>query len=123
LINKFARRIVMPVARTNGGERSYLPSMTVSTGRRVLCLDRAREKKMKKAILAIAGSALIVFSGVQFAAAAERHHGRTHHRSASELRDSNAYAAPPVGYGYGYGSEAEPEWYRYSGGYSDMAGH
>ena len=78
---------------------------------------------MKKTILAIAGSALIVCAGVQFAAAAERHHGRIHHRSASELRDSNAYAAPPVGYGYGYGSEAEPEWYRYSGGYSDMAGH
>lgn len=113
----------MPAARTNGGERNYLPKMTVSTGRRVLCLDRAREKKMKKAILAIAGSALIVVSGVQFAAAAEHHHGRIHHRSASELRNSNAYAAPPVGYGYGYGSEAEPEWSRYGGGYSDMAGH
>ena len=78
---------------------------------------------MKKSILAIAGSASIVFSGVQLAAAAEHHHGKIHHRTALELRDSNAYAPPPVGYGYGYGSEAEPEWYRYSGGYSDMAGH
>lgn len=72
---------------------------------------------MKKTILAIAGSALIVFSGVQLAAAAEHHHGKIHHRTASELRDSNAYAVPA------YGSAAEPEGYRYSGGYSDMAGH
>ncbi len=78
---------------------------------------------MKKTVLAIAGSALIVFAGVQLAAAAEQHHGKVHHRAYSEYRDSNAYAQPPVGYGYGYGSEAEPEAYRYGGGYSDMAGH
>ena len=72
---------------------------------------------MKKTVLAIAGSALIIFSSVQLAAAAERHHGRTHHRTASEFRDSNAYAVPA------YGSAAEAEGYRYSGGYSDMAGH
>ena len=78
---------------------------------------------MKRTVLAIAGSALIIFSGLQFAAAAEHQHGKIHHRAYSAYRDSNAYAQPPVGYGYGYGSEAEPEWYRYGGGYSDMAGH
>jgi hypothetical protein len=78
---------------------------------------------MKRTILAIAGSALIVSSGIQLAGAAEHHQRRTHQRTYPDFRDSNAYARPPVGYGYGYGSEAEPEWYRYSGGYSDMAGH
>jgi hypothetical protein len=71
---------------------------------------------MKKSVLAIAGSALIVFSGVQFAAATEGHHGKTRHRISSELRDANAHVAPLHGPG------AEPEWERYSGGYSDMAG-
>jgi hypothetical protein len=74
---------------------------------------------MKKTVLAIAGSALIVFSGVQLAAAAEQHHGKVHHRAYSEYRDSNAFAAPAPF----YGSAAEPEGYRYSGGFSDMAGH
>jgi hypothetical protein len=70
---------------------------------------------MKKTILTVAGSALIALSAVQFAAAAEHHHGRAHHRA--EFRDSNAYAEPA------YRPAAEPEWSRYSGGYSDMAGH
>jgi len=69
---------------------------------------------MKKTILTIAGSALIVFATVQFAAANE-HHGRNHHRAYNEFRNSNAYSAPAY--------EAVPEAYRYSGGYSDMAGH
>jgi hypothetical protein len=68
---------------------------------------------MKKTILTIAGSALIALSAVQFAAAAEHRHGKMHHRAAAEFRNSNAYVAPA----------AEPEGYRYSGGYSDMAGH
>jgi hypothetical protein len=89
--------------------------MTAFTERRVLCIDCSRETKMKKTALAIAGSALMVFSGVAFAA--ERHHGKVHHRAYSEYRDSNAFAAPA------YGPTAEPEGYRYSGGYSDMAGH
>ena len=74
---------------------------------------------MKNIGLVLAGSALMILSGVQMASAAEHHHGRVHHRDYSEYRDSNAYAAPPAC----YGSAAEPEWYRYSGGYSDMAGH
>jgi hypothetical protein len=69
---------------------------------------------MKKTILTIAGSALIALSAVQFAAAAEHHHKAHHH---AEFRDSNADVAPA------YRPAAEPEWSRYSGGYSDMAGH
>ena len=69
---------------------------------------------MKKTILAIAGSALIALSAVPFAAAAEHHH-KAHYRA--EFRDSNASVAPA------YRPAAEPEWSRYSGGYSDMAGH
>jgi len=60
---------------------------------------------MKKTILTIAGSAVIALSAVQFAAAAEPHHGR-HHQRASEFRDSNAFLAPA------YESDAS----RYSGG-------
>jgi hypothetical protein len=70
---------------------------------------------MKKTILTIAGSALIAFSTVQFADAAEHHHGRVHHRAYTEFRDSNAFVAPAY--------EAVPEAYRYSGGYSAPAGH
>jgi hypothetical protein len=77
---------------------------------------------MKKTVLAIAGSALIAFSSISVAAAAEHHRGKIQHRVYSQYRDSNAYAQPPISYGYGYGSEAEPEGYRYGGGYSDMAG-
>ena len=72
---------------------------------------------MKKTALAIAGSALIALSGVSFAAAAEHHHGKVHHHAYPEYRDSNAYAEPV------YGPPTGPESYRYSGGYSDMAGH
>ena len=66
---------------------------------------------MKKTILTIAGSALIVFSAVQLAAASEQHH-RVHHRAYSEFRDTNAYAAPAY----------QPEGYGYSGGFSAPAG-
>jgi hypothetical protein len=67
---------------------------------------------MKKTILTIAGSALIILSVVPFAAATEHHRGKAHHRA--EFRDSNAYVAPVY--------EAAPEVYRYSGGYSAPAG-
>jgi hypothetical protein len=67
---------------------------------------------MKKTVLTIAGSAMIVLSAVQMAAATEQHH-RVHHRAYSEFRDTNAYAAPAY---------TAPEAYRYSGGFSDMAG-
>ncbi len=72
---------------------------------------------MKKTILTIAGSALIVLSTVQFAAASE-YRSKVHHRgpaAAAHFRDSNAYAER------GYVA-AQPEWYRYSGGISAPAG-
>jgi hypothetical protein len=68
---------------------------------------------MKKTILTIAGSALIVFSAVQFASAAEPQR-RTHRHAYTEFRDSNAYVAPSY--------EPAPEVYRYSGGWSAPAG-
>jgi opacity protein-like surface antigen len=68
---------------------------------------------MKKSILTIAGSALIVLSAVQFAAAFEPQQGRVHHRAA--VRDSNAYAAPAY-------DAVQSEGYRFSGGYSAPAG-
>ena len=67
---------------------------------------------MKKTILTIAGSALIIFSAVQFASAEPRQ--RTHHRANGEFRDSNAFAAPAY--------ESAPETYRYTGGWSAPAG-
>jgi opacity protein-like surface antigen len=69
---------------------------------------------MKKTILTIAGSALVIFSAVQFASAAEPRQ-RAHHRAHSEFRNSNAFAAPA----YEPASEAS----RYSGGYAAPAGH
>jgi hypothetical protein len=70
---------------------------------------------MKKTILTIAASALVVFSTVQFAAASEQRHGKVHHRAYTEFRDSNAYASPAY-------DAAQPDLYRYSGGYSAPAG-
>jgi hypothetical protein len=69
---------------------------------------------MRKTILTIASSALILFPASRFAAAAEQHH-RAHHRASSEFRNSNALVAPLY--------EPTPEWYRYSGGWSAPAGH
>ena len=67
---------------------------------------------MKKTILTIVGSTLIIFSAVQLASASEHRHA--HHR-ASEFRDSNAFVAPAYA--------PAPEAYRYSGGWSAPAGH
>lgn len=71
---------------------------------------------MQNTILTIAGSALVVLSTIQFAAASE--HQTRHHRSAvAQFRQSNAYVAPAPelpGYG-GYGDY-------YSHGFSAPAG-
>jgi hypothetical protein len=67
---------------------------------------------MKKTILTIVGSALIIFSAVQFASAETRQ--RVHHRANSEFRNSNAFAAPAY--------ESASETYRYTGGWSAPAG-
>jgi opacity protein-like surface antigen len=73
---------------------------------------------MRKTILTILGSALIVATSVQFAAAAQRHHGKADRAAATQQqsRGADAYAAWPA-------PAAQPDWsYRYSGGYSAPAG-
>jgi hypothetical protein len=73
---------------------------------------------MKKTILTLLGSALIAAATVQFASAAQRHHtGKADRQPApasEQFRNSNA--AWPV-------QQVEPDWSRYSGGYSAPAGH
>jgi hypothetical protein len=74
---------------------------------------------MRKTILAILGSALIVATSVQFAAAAQRHHGKAMTRaviSQQQPRHSDAYAAWPP-------PHVQPDLARYSGGWSAPAGH
>ena len=73
---------------------------------------------MRKTFLTVLGSALIVATSVQFAAAAERHHGKTDRTvtSQQQSRNADAYAAWPA-------PAVQPDWaYRYSGGYSAPAG-
>jgi hypothetical protein len=70
---------------------------------------------MRKTILTILGSALIVATSVQFAAAAQRHHGKANRTVATQQQSRGAYAAWPA--------PTQPDWsYRYSGGYSAPAG-
>jgi hypothetical protein len=75
-----------------------------------------REIKMRKTILTILGSALIAASATQMAAAAQSHRSHKADRAPvttnERFRDSNA--AWPA---------AQPDWSRYSGGYSAPAGH
>ena len=68
---------------------------------------------MKKTILTIAGSALIVLSVTQVVSAAAPQH-RAHRHAFTEFRDSNAFVAPVY--------EAAPDAYCYSGGWSAPAG-
>jgi len=72
---------------------------------------------MRKTILTILGSALIVAASVQFADAAQRHHVRANHVATSEqqTRNADAYAAWPA-------PAVQSDWSRYSGGYSAPAG-
>jgi hypothetical protein len=74
---------------------------------------------MRKTMLTILGSALIVATSVQFAAAAQRHHGNANRAVVTEqqTRNSNAYAAWPAP------TVQSDEVYRYSGGFSAPAGH
>ena len=73
---------------------------------------------MRRTILTILGSALLAASTIQIAAAAEHHRVRKVDRApppASEpFRNSNAYAWPAP--------TVEPDWSRYSGGFSAPAG-
>ena len=73
---------------------------------------------MRKTILTVLGSALIVATSVQFAAAGERHHGKTDRTVTSQHqnRNADAYAAWPA-------PAVQSDWTsRYSGGYSAPAG-
>jgi len=72
---------------------------------------------MKKTVLTVVGATLLSLAAAQAAAAPERDHGRVHRSATSEFRNSNASAAPAH-------VAVQPEWsYRYSRGYSDVAGH
>ncbi len=73
---------------------------------------------MRKTILTIIGSALIVATSVQFADAAQRHHGKADRAVTSQRqlgRNADAYAAWPA-------PSPQSDWSRYSGGYSAPAG-
>ena len=74
---------------------------------------------MRKSMLTIVGSALIVATSVQFAAAAQRHHGKADRAVATQrqTRNGDAYAAWPAP------TAQSDELYRYSGGFSAPAGH
>jgi hypothetical protein len=76
---------------------------------------------MRKTILTIMGSALLVASTAQIAAAAEHHKARKVYREpapvSEPIRDSNAYYAPSSAW-------AQPGWSRYEyGAGSAPAGH
>ena len=74
---------------------------------------------MRKTILTVVGSALIVAASVQFADAAQRHHNNANGAATQQQiqsRNADAYAAWPA-------PAVQPDWaYRYSGGYSAPAG-
>jgi hypothetical protein len=70
---------------------------------------------MKKTLLAVAASGLIAVFATHFADAAEHHSGKVHHRTYTNFRDSNAYAAPAY-------AAPQPDFSRYSG-YAGMDGH
>jgi hypothetical protein len=76
-----------------------------------------REKQMKNKILTILGSALVAAATVQFAAAAERQHTRKPNQLAAPASEQfqNPNAAWPS-------QQVQPDWSRYSGGYSAPAG-
>ena len=72
---------------------------------------------MRETILTIIGSALIVATSVQFAAAAQRHHGKAVRAVATQQqgRNADAFAAWPA-------PAVQDDRYRYSGGISAPAG-
>ena len=73
---------------------------------------------MRKTIFTILGTALLATTTVQFAAAAERQQGRKAVRFTAPASDQfrNSNAAWPA-------QQVQPDWSRYTGGYSAPAGH
>jgi hypothetical protein len=72
---------------------------------------------MREIILSVLGASVIAALTAQAAVASERHHTRKIDRApaSEQLRNSNAYAAPAY-------VAVQPEWSRYSGGWSAPAG-
>jgi len=72
---------------------------------------------MRRTILTLLGSAVLVTAAAQFAAAAQNHRSHKVHRApvttSEQFRDSNA----------AWPQQVQPDWSRYSGGYSAPAGH
>jgi FAD/FMN-containing dehydrogenase len=132
LNKEFARRFVISGSVIIVVVHPYVASPARTARRNTSYRDCSREKKMKKTILTIVGSALIALSAVQLAAAAsERHKGKMKQSptASTQFRDSNAYVPPAYNAYGGYAAPAydaygavEPEWYRYSGGISAPAG-
>jgi hypothetical protein len=119
LTKKFARRFVMPATVIIYIGHRYL---RVSAEIRGAIASKAKSAKgrisMRKTILTVLGSALIVATSVQFADAAQRHHGKTDRAVTSQQqlgRGADAYAAWPA-------QAPQSDWSRYSGGYSAPAG-
>ena len=72
---------------------------------------------MRSSLLATLGAIAIAVATTQFAAAAERHHRKPAQAPAAtteQLRNANAAWTVP---------SAQPDVYRYSGGWSASAGH
>jgi hypothetical protein len=124
LTKKFARRFVMGATVIIRFRDRYLG---IALRREALASPAKREKgepQMRKTILTVLGSALIVATSVQFAAAAQRHHhyGKTDRVVVRQQpRNVDAYAAWPA-------PSVQPDWYShapsyYSGGWSAPAGH
>jgi hypothetical protein len=120
MTKKFARRFVMSATVIIHIGHRYL---CVSADTRGAIASQAKSAKgrtiMRKTFLTVLGSALIVATSAQFAAAAERHHGKADRGVTSQQqlgRNADAYAAWPA-------QAVQPDWaYRYSGGYSAPAG-
>jgi hypothetical protein len=117
---KFARRFVMPATVIIHIGHRYLCASADTRGAIASKAKSANGRtNMRKTILTILGSALIVATSVQFAAATERHHGKTDRTVTSQQqqsRNADAYAAWPA-------PAVQSDWAsRYSGGYSAPAG-
>jgi hypothetical protein len=116
---KFARRFVMPATVIIHIGHRYLCASADTRGAIASKAKSANGRtNMRKTILTILGSALIVATSVQFAAAAQRHHGKADRGVTSQQqlgRNADAYAAWPA-------PTVQSDWSRYSGGYSAPAG-
>jgi hypothetical protein len=108
----------MPAAVIILAAQRYLPNTRRKRDAHVL-RERTPEigdKKMRKTILTLLGSALIAVSAAQMASAAQPHRSHKADRAPATTTEQfrNANAA--------WESTPQPDWSRYSGGYSAPAG-